>query len=59
MRKQLIHQGKNVVMHLKSLEVMPFVDGAVLPSGEQMFKGLTPIYIPFDQVKRYMDMGKQ
>jgi hypothetical protein len=57
LKKQIIHQGKNVLLVLKSIEVKIFEE--VHADQAPSFKQMTPLYVPIDQVRDYTSLSKQ
>mmetsp|Transcript_5149 Transcript_5149/g.7913 ORF Transcript_5149/g.7913 Transcript_5149/m.7913 type:complete len:123 (+) Transcript_5149:2165-2533(+) len=56
LRKQVIHNSKNVFLNFKSIEIQLVEER--IREGKQQFKFLTPIYVPLSKVEGLMQLDK-
>jgi hypothetical protein len=58
LRKQTVHNAKNVVMLFKSIEVQLVEEKINKITGRIDYKFLSPIYVPVHRLMNYMDLDK-
>ena len=58
LRKQTVHNSKNVVMFLKSIEIQLVEERFNTQTGKSDYKFLSPLYVPMQRLDGYMNMDK-